>query len=366
MRRGILLLFCLTLASGCGGQKSGHDQARQLFREAAAAAKSAEPDDRWYIFGEIAQAQAGRGYYSDATETAKLVDRSPDQLFVSLVTIQAKNGDVVGAKKAAAVEGSLRSRAEQAIAIAQAESGDFAGALETSRTLADKTSVIDAIGAQQVKQGDLDGALKTASEMRKGWGDELLFAVAQELLARGEEQKAREVALRITDPDMAQSADKAPATSSAAQVTGCDAAWNDVKARHSADAYRDIESGDCDCKIMSYVHLLAGDPDGASRAMRSCPTLAEISMGMAELAKQAADRGDISRALKFADSVHVSGATYEEGYLAPALREIAREWGKTGDFVALLKWSRSRPDGYQRAMALLGTAESLLANRSGH
>jgi len=129
---------------------------------------------------------------SDATETAKLVDRYPDQLFVTLVRIQAKNGDVA-----------------------------------------------------------------------------------------------------VEDSDMAQSAETAPS------------AWNDAKVRHSADAYKDIESGECDCKIVSSVHLLAGDPEGASQAMRSCPTLAEISMGMAELAKQSAERGDVSHGLKFADSVHV-------------------------------------------------------------
>lgn len=153
---------------GCN-RNSSTVQARDLFREAVAAGKSADQDDRWYIFSEIAQAQAAHGHTSDATETAKLVDRYPDQLFVTLVRIQAKNWDVAGAKKAAAPASaaSLRSRAEEAIAIAKAESGDFAGARDTSRNLANKSPALEAIGTDQIKQGDLEGALRTASEMKK-------------------------------------------------------------------------------------------------------------------------------------------------------------------------------------------------------
>lgn len=62
----------------------------------------------------------------------------------------------------------------------------------------------------------------------------MLFGLAQGFLARGEKQKAHEIALRIIDSDMAQSAETAPS------------AWNDAEAGHSADAYKDIESGECD------------------------------------------------------------------------------------------------------------------------
>lgn len=81
---------------------------------------------------------------------------------------------------------------------------------------------------------------------------------------------------------------------------------------------------------------------------------------MAELSKKFAASGDVSTALRFADAVRVPGA-YEngEGYLAPALRDIAHAWVKRDGADAALKWARSRPTGCERALALLGIAESI-------
>jgi hypothetical protein len=79
---------------------------------------------------------------------------------------------------------------------------------------------------------------------------------------------------------------------------------------------------------------------------------------MAELATKFAAKGDLGTALRFANAVHVTGADFEEGYLAPALRDIARNWAPR-DRKAALKWAESMPDGFQRAMALLGVAEGV-------
>jgi hypothetical protein len=54
----------------------------------------------------------------------------------------------------------------------------------------------------------------------------------------------------------------------------------------------------------------------------------------------------LSRTLMFADSVQVTGAPFEGGYLAPALRDSGRAWGRTGDKAAALSWTRSRPSLY--------------------
>src|SRR5437667_9845612 len=105
MRFGCLLLFLMGFVSAVGtsSQSVVPDTAKELFREAVTAERSAaDAQHQWHIFSEIAQAQAAHGYYDDATETSKLVNRYPDQLFVKLVKIRDKNGDTDGTKKAAA------------------------------------------------------------------------------------------------------------------------------------------------------------------------------------------------------------------------------------------------------------------------
>jgi hypothetical protein len=97
--------------------------------------------------------------------------------------------------------------------------------------------------------------------------------------------------------------------------------------------------------------------------VQSCTYSPNVSSGMAELATRAASKGDIEAALRFASAVHVSGADYEEGYLAPVLRDIARSWASR-DQLAAFKWAKSRPRGCQRAMALLGSAEGSAEDQS--
>lgn len=336
----------------------------EVFQESVIAGKAAEQRVQWYIFTEIAQAQAEHGYYGQALETSGLVDRYSDQLFIKLVSIRATKGDIAGARSMAA--GStvkLKLRADEAIATIQARTGDLDGARETSRDLPDKSPVLEAIGMRQIESGDLEGALKTTAEMKRGSSDGVLFGIVGELEKRGDHRRAQEVAQRITDPDMAQSAEAVGAKAPARPMNACESASNDAKSGRFAEAYKTLESTNCNCRTIAYIHEEAQDAAGAERAMRSCPNPADVSAGMAELAKRSAARGDIQEALKFADSVHVTGARFEEGHLAPALRDIGRAWGKK-DGNNALEWARSRPEGYQRAMALLGVAESISASGS--
>lgn len=219
--RTFLSSACMLLTSCSNFQKAKTDTAKSVFREAVTVGRTAEQGVQWYIFREIAVAQAVRGYYDDAMETARLVNEYPDQLFVELVSIRAKNGDIAGAKKTAmaAPTDVLKSRADEVIAMVQASSGDFDGARETSRGLPDKSSVLEAIGVRQVDQGDLEGALKTASEMKQGWSDGVLFDIAAKLRERGDKQGAHKIALRITDPDMVQTAEGARTEPSKARIS---------------------------------------------------------------------------------------------------------------------------------------------------
>jgi tetratricopeptide (TPR) repeat protein len=334
-----------------------------VFRESVMAGKAAEQRVQWYIFTEIAQAQAEHGRYVEALETAGLVDRNADHLFIELVSIRAKKGDIAGAKNmAAASTAKLKLRAEEAIAIIQATTGDLNGARETSRDLADKSSVLEEIGMRQIRTGDLEGALKTADELEPGVNhDALLFLVAQELDKRGDHRRALEIARRITTPDIEQTMpgmDARPARPMG-PMGPCELASYDAKSGRFAEAYKRLEGTNCNCRSVAYIHEEARDAVGAERAMRSCPNPTDVSAGMAELAKRSAARGEVQDALKFADAARVTGAKFEEEYLAPALRDVGRAWAKEGDLTSALEWARSRPDGYQRAMGLLGVAESI-------
>lgn len=354
----VLIIALLLMVAGCSRQPSD----REVFQRAIAAGKSAGANTQWFIFNEIAKAQAEHGYYDDALQTSHRVDRYRDQLFVELVSTRAKSGDLSGARRMAeaATEPDEKSRSLEVIAIAQAVSGDVAGARETMHAFTSsfsQQSVLEAIGTSQAERGDLDGALKTAGEMKHGWSDGVLFAVAHRLRHDGDRKEAHRVALRITDRDMARNAE-ADAVGSSPTTDACDLAWEDAKSGKFNESLRRLEGTNCDCRTVAYIHEKGGDTGGAEQAMRSCPNSADVSAGMAELAKRSAAKGDITAALKFAESVHVTGADFEEGYLAPTLRDIARSWVKK-DMNAALKWSEARPDGYQRAMSLLGVAEGM-------
>ena len=67
----VVAVLVLFLASGCARQLSDE----VLFRESVAAAKTADGDNQWYAFNEIAKAQAEQGYYADALETLRFVDK---------------------------------------------------------------------------------------------------------------------------------------------------------------------------------------------------------------------------------------------------------------------------------------------------
>ena len=338
---------------------------KDLFQEATIAGKAAQVDVQWYIFSEIAEAQASHGYYDSALETARLVIQYPvanypDQLFLKLVDIRARSGDIPGAKKmaTAAPTPDLKSRADEAVAILQADAGDLNGARETIRYLPDNSNVLEAIGLRQVDQGDLEGALKTASEMKPGLSDEVLYAVAWTLRQQGHKQRAHQVARRITDRDMARRAERITPESHAEPRSPCQMAYDDAKSGRYADAYKTLGATKCACDTVAYVHHLAGHVTEAARAMRTCENPADVSAGMGHLAEMSAQRGDIANALSFAESVIIRGTDFEEGYLASALREIGRAWGKK-NLIQAAQWARSRPNGYQRAMALLGVAETI-------
>jgi|SRR5579862_4239008 len=357
-----MLLAVCALFPAAGLSQPLSDQ--QLFRDAVTAGKAANKSDQWYIFSEIAIAQAEHGYYTDAFETERLDNNSFDQRFVELVGIRAGNGDVLGAKSwlAAAPNRKTKDQATESIAVAHPDKGDDAGARETSGSLSDRSRVLQAISEHQVEARDLGGAIGTAKEMKGTWKDDLLFDIAQKLMERGEKDRAQEVARIISNRTMARGALQ-PSKASPTKVSRtpsdtCDAVSLRIEdSGKYAGAVAEIERANCECRSAGWACLEAGDPIRAKNSMAGCSSQADSISGLADLAKAFAKLENFQAAL---DSIQLadSQSRFYEGYIAPALRDIGREWRKRDRGVVVLNWARSRPDGYQRAMALLGVAES--------
>ena len=341
---------------------------RQMFRKAVDATRPASSDDRWYALTEIAKAQAKRGYYDDALNTLKRTRQFPAQNFADIIEIRAKNGDVAGANSmiGRAPNAEAKWWALRNLGLVQAESGDIENARNTVLPAPPifQQVVLRTIGFRQVQSGDLEAALRTVDEMERGEGDGILVDVAAAFSKRGDEDRARSTLSRITDPNVIRELNQpAKPPSSEQEQNACNIAWQEAQSGRYASALREIEASNCDCVVVAFVREQSGDLESAARAVLSCSNSANVSSGMAELATRAASKGDIQAALRFASSIHVSGADYEEGYLAPVQRDIARSWASK-DQRGALKWAKSRPRGYQRAMALLGLAEGLAKDQS--
>lgn len=364
--RCISVVVPLLIAVGASCTDS--PQSRELFNRALTAGASATSDTQWYIFSEIAKAEAEQAYYNDAIEAWKLTDRWPDLLLADIVRIRAENGDISGARNMAQKGPSAEAKfgCLREIALVQVKSGDISGAIETTEQLPSRfrQSVLEAIGVRQAESGDLDAALATAKQMQSGWSDSVLFAVADKLSERGNTAEAHKVASRITNKEMAESVGAPEVTPSINSSDACDIAWQEAKSGNSEGALRALEKANCQCKTLAYIHQHIGDIQGAELALRNCDNPADLSAGMAELAKRSAQSGDIPTALRLAGRVHVTGAYFEEEYLADAFRYIGRNWGGK-DRTAAIKWAESTPVGFPRAMALLGVAESYRCSPSG-
>jgi len=134
-----------------------------------------------------------------------------------------------------------------------------------------------------------------------------------------------------------------------------------AKQRRYEEAYKILQGKKCDCAFVVRVYAETGDAGAAESALRRCsPNPSDVSNAAAALATRFATAGNIDAALKFAEVARMPEA-YQggEGYLAPALRNVAHAWVVKNGVDTVLNWARTRPTAYERAMALLGVAESV-------
>ncbi len=98
------------------------------------------------------------------------------------------------------------------------------------------------------------------------------------------------------------------------------------------------------------------DPSAAERLLQREMDPKDKASGLADFAIAAANKGQISEALRFSRD-HENLAGRGSGF--QVVQIIARAWTIQSGPKAVLKWARSRPTMEERTWALIGMAEAL-------
>lgn len=319
---------------------------------------------------QIFEQQAAQGYYEDAAATATLFKDAQDRNWsvVELAKIRTENGDVLGAK--AMIEkfaGSpLGTSAIKAIALAQVGNGDLQGALDTADVLGVRDEVLLAFAERQIESGEFDAALRTTEQMNPKSVDAIdsvFYDVGSELRVRGEQDRVRELAAHMTNRKLAALfkelvpltlRDEGPTR--VIELGPCDLACHNATIGKFVEADTLIEQNKCPqvACVASKQYLV--DPSGAERLLQRASDPKDKASGLGDFAMAAANKGQISEALRFYQH-HESLAGIGSGL--QVAQTIARAWTIQCGPKAVVKWARSRPTMEERTWALIGMAEAL-------
>ena len=340
---------------------------QQLLREAVAEWKRAGEPGNGPDY-QIFEQQAAQGYYDDAAATAAFFKRADDQKWsvAELAKIRAENGDIEGSK--AMVQkfagSDLATSTMKAIAFAQVGNGDLQGALETAAPLAIQDEVLLAFARHQIASGDLDGALRTAERMKSDWW-EVFYDVGAALRLRAEQERVRELASHMRNPKLAAEFRqhvrltlwlRGDVKTLRIEVGPCDIAYHDASIGNFTEADFKVEQNKCPYVSGVTTPQYAVDPVGAERLLRAQADRKDLATGLADFATLAANKGDISEALRFFyDLQQVAGV----GSADKVAHDLARAWTIRDGPNVVLKWTTSRPTTGQRTWALIGMAEAL-------
>ncbi len=172
---------------------------------------------QWQALEGVVRALAARGDVAVALRTiASEAAGHPAltaKLTFAVAEAQAESGDLAGAVTTVRSVQSpdTESKVRAVVAVAQAKSGDVAGALATARTItgANRLLLGGMLAAYQAKAGDVAGALQTAEAIPEGGSHggyglrgAALLGVASVQASRGDLAGARGTAQRITEPSM--------------------------------------------------------------------------------------------------------------------------------------------------------------------
>lgn len=316
---------------------------------------------------QIFEQQAAQGYYEDAAVTATLF-KSPDDRRWSveeLAKIRTENGDIRGAKTMIKrfAGSDLANRATEAIAVAQVGNGDLQGALETAAPVGYKGEVLIAFARQQIARGDFGGALQTAEQMKSTSADQVFYELGDSLRERGEGKRVPELASHMADRKLAALFIKLVRFTvrpvepmCVVQAGSCDIAYHDASIGKFAEADALVEQNKCPYFSAVAGQQYAADPAGAERLLQKATDAKDRAMGLVAFAISAANKGEISEALRF---YHELESIASVGSGPKVVHDIARSWTIKDGPKAVLTWARSRPTMEERTGALIGMAEAL-------
>jgi hypothetical protein len=319
---------------------------------------------------QIFEQQAAQGYYEDAAATATLFKSADDRRgsVVELAKIRAENGDILGAKatiKRFAGSG-LGTSAVEAIALAQVGNGDLQGALDTAAAIGGRDGVLLAFARRQIESGDFDGALRSAEQMNPksvDAVDSVFYEVGETLRVRGEQNRVHDLAAHMTNRKLAALFTRlVPLTlrlsvpTYVIQAEPCDIAYQDAAVGKFAEADTLIEQNKCPSVAGVASKQYAVDPLGAERLLEKTSDPKDKMFGLTFLGVAAANKGQISEALRFYQQLENVTGTGNGMELAHV---IGRCWTIQRGPRVVLKWARSRPTMEERTWALIGMAEAL-------
>jgi tetratricopeptide (TPR) repeat protein len=337
--------------------------AQGLLREALS-----ESPDHNYPETDIFEQQATQGYYDDALATARLAKKPADLdwFIVELAKIHVENGDVQGAKAVAQMFPDRHAQIFKAIALVQAHQGDISGALAMS--MPDTNEILEEFAQHQIKQADFPGALQTCERLPANSAGNLFYEIGEALRQRHEQKRVRELAAGMSDRKLAQLFlelipltlwDRKP--NHLLQTNGCEMAGIAAMDKRLAEARKMLEGTHCWRSFVA-IQYYRIDPIEAEKLLRSATDPKDLTFGLGEFAKAAADKGEIEDALRLDKDAKQLDPL--EGYSATL--EIARAWTIRDGTEKVIGWARSLPTHAERQTALLGMAQALGHARPPH
>ena len=385
-------------------------------------------DDRARGFSRVAFAEAESGKLDAAFATADLATRGEatglkvalseqqqrdykNMVLRGIANARAAAGDVEGvrrAESAAILSGDIANKFLHEIARAQVKSGDIPGAeksfAEYVRSMPDSGASTDAadqaissVAAAQLEFGDIAGVLASASRIRNGAAQAIIFAgaakaqaergdrtaatatiakataaaqgyhdlygydksrafleIAKAQAATGDFRGAQDTAKQISDGftknqaltaiaiAQAHAGDFAGATQAASAIV------NDAAATNREDAIREIAVAQAD----------AGNIAGARATVAQLPTGYDTNTVTAEIAVAQARAGDYKAALATSDQL-AENDRRAWALRIFAVRGIARVQAEAGDAAGARDWIATLNAPALETSALLGLAEGL-------
>jgi Tol biopolymer transport system component len=342
-------------------------------RKAIRAALDTEADDRLIDVAELA-AQLG-----DTKDAAAILDAldDPGQRACGLARVSAaltRRGELRGARTTLEQIGDAktwRNEALQAMAAAQAEAGDFRGALATRDKIAGQTArgwLLTVIATQQLRGGDRPAALRTlqdalqaAEGTKRGPGDRddaTLSVIAGVQAEAGQPEEARKTAEKIRQ---APWQDQAWGNMVTAQVRQGDTGGALATAERIRDDYYQSEA----VKQIVVGLVRANDLTAAGRMVDRIKlpvwrgyALLEIGTAQARSGQHPAAEKTFQQVLQEAAGVR---DTESIGNVKPALlSHLAAAQASVGEETAARAWIDRQADGRITVYARLGLAEGII------